>query len=148
MDLAQLEAEVLANVAMHPTAPARIGSEKSRHAIPRHIVEFEPQMLICAPKLAHGVVERVLEVGVEKLFGLVTVPPALFDCATRERCATPDEALLGHALHDWKSFLSYGQLPNGKFMLNWPFHANDFPMNRGMFESREVRARASTARRR
>lgn len=31
-----------------------------------------------------------------------------------------------HPLHSWEDFLSYGRLPNDKYMINWPFHGNDF----------------------
>ncbi|MGI8907681.1 MAG: FAD-dependent oxidoreductase [Candidatus Sumerlaeaceae bacterium] len=32
-----------------------------------------------------------------------------------------------HTLHTWETFIDYGKLPNLKTMINWPFHANDFP---------------------
>ncbi|RMH56311.1 MAG: FAD-dependent oxidoreductase [Bacteroidetes bacterium] len=64
---------------------------------------------------------------------------AWFDCSTRERCSKPDRDALDHDLHDWESFLSYGLLPNGKFMLNWPHHANDFPAVPALYEDRYVR---------
>jgi hypothetical protein len=32
-----------------------------------------------------------------------------------------------HTLHTWETFIDYGKLPNHKYMINWPFHANDFP---------------------
>ena len=66
--------------------------------------------------------------------------PALFDCSTSDRCTTPDPLLLNHGLHDWASFLGYALLPEGKFMLNWPFHSNDSPAN-GLFGSADERAR-------
>lgn len=31
-----------------------------------------------------------------------------------------------HTLHTWETFIDYGKLPNHKYMINWPFHANDF----------------------
>jgi hypothetical protein len=65
--------------------------------------------------------------------------PALFDCSTSDRCATPDAVLLNHGLHDWSSFLGYALLPNDKFMLNWPFHSNDSPAD-GLFGSATERA--------
>lgn len=64
---------------------------------------------------------------------------ARFDCSTGQICSIPDPAWWNHKLHDWESFLTYSLLPNGLFMLNWPFHANDYPAQ-GLFGSREERA--------
>ena len=47
-----------------------------------------------------------------------------FDCATKEQCA--DVSWHNHKLHDWESFITYGKLPNNKYMINWPFHGNDY----------------------
>lgn len=62
-----------------------------------------------------------------------------FDCSTSEICPIPDPAYWNHKLHDWESFLTYSLLPTGLFMLNWPFHSNDYPAQ-GLFGSREERA--------
>lgn len=59
--------------------------------------------------------------------------PAVFDGATAIRTPSDDPAWMNHALHDWDSFLSYGRLPGDRYMLNWPFHANDFPMTPALF---------------
>jgi len=37
-----------------------------------------------------------------------------------------DAANHDHTLHTWETFIDYGKLPNNKYMINWPFHANDF----------------------
>ncbi|MEM1448388.1 MAG: FAD-dependent oxidoreductase [Planctomycetota bacterium] len=63
-----------------------------------------------------------------------------FDCSTAVRCEVPYPEHWNHALHDWDSFLGYALLPGGRFMLNWPFHANDHPAQ-GLFGTREERAR-------
>lgn len=63
-----------------------------------------------------------------------------FDCSTGELCAIPDPEYWNHKLHDWESFLGYSLLPGGLFMLNWPFHSNDYPAQ-GLFGDREERAR-------
>ncbi|MEM7516770.1 MAG: FAD-dependent oxidoreductase [Planctomycetota bacterium] len=73
--------------------------------------------------------------------------PRLFSCSTKEHCHTTDEAVLNHKLHSWDGFLSYGALPKGKFMLNWPFHSNDYPLEVSVVESREERAKAWAAAR-
>ena len=64
---------------------------------------------------------------------------SFFDCSTAERCSTPDPAYVNHTIHDWDSFLGYALLPNGKFMLNWPHHANDYPAIPALFEDRVYR---------
>jgi hypothetical protein len=73
--------------------------------------------------------------------------PRAFDGALREFCSTPDEALLNHALHDWQSFITYAALPGGKYLLNWPFHANDFPADTGLYEPGAARERVLAAAR-
>ncbi|MEY3161180.1 MAG: hypothetical protein RIT25_1171 [Planctomycetota bacterium] len=62
-----------------------------------------------------------------------------FDCSTSQICSIPDPAYWNHKLHDWESFLTYSLLPGGMFMLNWPFHSNDYPAQ-GLFGTREERA--------
>ncbi|MEM8711511.1 MAG: FAD-dependent oxidoreductase, partial [Planctomycetota bacterium] len=75
-----------------------------------------------------------------------------FHNSTAVHCKNPDPAYWNHKLHSWESFLKYGLLPErspagtaagaaGKtlFMLNWPFHANDYPAQ-GLFDSMEERA--------
>lgn len=39
-----------------------------------------------------------------------------------------------HLLHTWETFIDYGKLPNHKYMINWPFHANDFPDSLSCFD--------------
>lgn len=48
---------------------------------------------------------------------------------------TNDEQLLNHKLHDWESFISYAALPNEKYLLNWPFRANDYPTAKEIYEN-------------
>lgn len=62
-----------------------------------------------------------------------------FQCSVKEDCPTPNPDHLNHDLHDWESFIEYAALPNDKYLLNWPFHANDFPVTRRFFEDRYVR---------
>jgi hypothetical protein len=59
-----------------------------------------------------------------------------------------DEHHWNHGLHSWESFLGYARLPGGGYMLNWPFHANDFPAERRLFEDRSRRAAAFARARR
>jgi len=62
-----------------------------------------------------------------------------FQCSTAADCPSRDEEQLNHDLHDWESFIEYAALPNDKYLLNWPFRANDFPVTRRFFEDRYVR---------
>ncbi len=62
-----------------------------------------------------------------------------FRCSTSEDCDTRDEHELHHPSHDWQSFISYATLPNDRFMLNWPFRSNDYPITPAFFENRFVR---------
>jgi hypothetical protein len=64
-----------------------------------------------------------------------------FQCSLKTDCPTPDPDRLNHDLHDWESFIGYAALPNDKYLLNWPFHSNDFPVTRRFFEDRYVRHR-------
>jgi hypothetical protein len=42
-------------------------------------------------------------------------------------------------LHDWDSFISYAALPGDKYLLNWPFRANDYPTTRELYDDFEKR---------
>ncbi|MEM8710550.1 MAG: FAD-dependent oxidoreductase [Planctomycetota bacterium] len=84
---------------------------------------------------------------------------ARFHNSTAVHAKDPDPERWNHAFHSWGAFLSYGLLPESPggdepasrgnlFMLNWPFHANDYPAQ-GLFGSLEERAatlRAAKAR--
>lgn len=65
-----------------------------------------------------------------------------FQCSTEADCPNPDPELLNHTVHDWNSFITYGALPNDKVMLNWPHHANDYPVTPAFFEDRFFRTRS------
>jgi hypothetical protein len=62
-----------------------------------------------------------------------------FQCSTTADCPTPNEERLNHTVHEWERFIEYAALPNNKYLLNWPHHANDFPVTRRFFEDRYVR---------
>jgi hypothetical protein len=71
----------------------------------------------------------------------------LFECSTRADCPDPDPERLNHTIHEWDRFISYATLPNGKAMLNWPHHSNDFPAPVALFEDRYFRRRHLAAAR-
>ncbi len=62
-----------------------------------------------------------------------------FHSSTAVHAPNLDPEHLNHKLHSWAGFLNYGRLPGGDFMLNWPFHCNDYPAQ-GLFGSPEDRA--------
>jgi len=47
--------------------------------------------------------------------------PEQFRCACKTLCPEAD--------HDCATMLSYGKLPNDKYMINWPIHGNDYYVN-------------------
>lgn len=61
--------------------------------------------------------------------------PNQFKCSTSEDCDNPDESFLNHKLHNWESFITYAALPNEKYLLNWPFRANDYLTTREIYEN-------------
>lgn len=73
--------------------------------------------------------------------------PAWFKSSIALDADSPDNH--DHLLHTWETFIDYGKLPRSKYMINWPFHANDFPdalacFDRSGREDAYRRARAHT----
>jgi len=50
--------------------------------------------------------------------------PEAFRCTCREVCDDPSREL-----PDRERMIQYGRLPNGKYMINWPFNGNDYYLN-------------------
>lgn len=66
--------------------------------------------------------------------------PGLFINSTSIICSSMDEKIIKHKLHDWKGLISYSTLPNNKYLLNWPFSANDYyPTPREIYEDPSTR---------
>lgn len=59
--------------------------------------------------------------------------------STAEDSNSNDENYLNHKLHNWESFISYAALPNEKYLLNWPFRANDYPTTEDIYENKKSR---------
>ncbi|MFH0795093.1 MAG: FAD-dependent oxidoreductase, partial [bacterium] len=55
--------------------------------------------------------------------------PKIFRYSTAEDPPSPDPTKSPFPLHFWPTCIAYGKLPNNKYMINWPFFANDFPTN-------------------
>lgn len=65
--------------------------------------------------------------------------PTTFCGSTAVDCDDPGNH--NHTLHTWETFIDYGKLPQNKYMINWPFHANDFPDALACFD-RQTRDKA------
>lgn len=69
----------------------------------------------------------------------ISYNPLLFKNSTAIDSDTNDESLLNHKLHSWESFITYASLPSDKYLLNWPFRANDYPTNLEVYENFSAR---------
>lgn len=49
--------------------------------------------------------------------------PSLYDGSVLEFTSDPEK--FPFTIHPWDAFISYGRLPNGSVMLNWPIRGND-----------------------
>lgn len=86
-----------------------------------------------APEKANGIVQDLTYVAVLKDYGpgadmTVQAPdgydPSLFYCScVSVKCVHPKE---GKRLSPCDKMLTYGKLPNGKYMINWPIEGNDY----------------------
>ncbi|MEG2369529.1 MAG: FAD-dependent oxidoreductase [Alistipes sp.] len=87
-----------------------------------------------APETANDIVQDLTYVAVLKDYGHdVTIAqpegydPSLFACCcTNDRCVSPKEP---HRMWSHEKLISYGQLPGGKYMINWPIEGNDYYVN-------------------
>ncbi|MFN8353326.1 MAG: FAD-dependent oxidoreductase [Spirosomataceae bacterium] len=99
-----------------------------------------------APEKANNIVQDLTYVAVLKDFGKDadrSIPrPASYDstqflCACKQFCNDPKAT----RQHDCAKMITYGELPNKKYMLNWPIHGNDYYVNLiGMTESQRKEA--------
>ncbi|MBR2501430.1 MAG: FAD-dependent oxidoreductase [Rikenellaceae bacterium] len=87
-----------------------------------------------APEEANGIIQDLTMVMILKDYGrdMTIERPAdydstLFACACEnEICRTPKEA---NRLWSKQMMMTYGRLPNGKIMINWPIEGNDYYVN-------------------
>ena len=92
-----------------------------------------------APEKANNIVQDLTYVAVLKEYNRdVTISKTInykredFICACEKLC--PDKKM--ERLWDCDKMITYGQIQNGKFMINWPINGNDFYAN--MVEMNEV----------
>ena len=87
-----------------------------------------------APEEANGIIQDLTMVMILKDYGrdMTIERPAdydstLFACACEnEICRTPKEA---NRLWSKQMMMTYGRLPNGEIMINWPIEGNDYYVN-------------------
>lgn len=87
-----------------------------------------------APQYANNIVQDLTYTAVLKDYGRdVTVPrpegydPAEFACCcANDQCTNPKEP---ERMWPKEMMISYGRLPNGKYMINWPIEGNDYYAN-------------------
>jgi hypothetical protein len=87
-----------------------------------------------APEVANGIIQDLTYVMILKDYGTdqtIQQPenynPDLFACAAKsDRCINPKP---GQAVWEPHQMITYGKLPNGKFMINWPIEGNDYFVN-------------------
>lgn len=87
-----------------------------------------------APEEANGIIQDLTMVMILKDYGrdMTIDRPADYDstvfaCACEnEICRTPKEA---NRLWSKQMMMTYGRLPNGKIMINWPIEGNDYYVN-------------------
>lgn len=87
-----------------------------------------------APEEANGIIQDLTMVMILKDYGRdmtierpVDYDSTLFACACEnEICRTPKEA---NRLWSKQMMMTYGRLPNGKIMINWPIEGNDYYVN-------------------
>lgn len=87
-----------------------------------------------APERANGIVQDMTYVATLKDYGHdVTIPrPEGYDstlflcCCTNSLCARPKEQ---YRMWGKEEMITYGKLPGGKYMINWPLEGNDLYVN-------------------
>ena len=87
-----------------------------------------------APDSANNIVQDITYVAIVKDYGRdVTIPkpegydPRVFACCcANPLCINPREP---DRVWSQEMMLTYGKLPNGKYMLNWPIEGNDYYVN-------------------
>ncbi len=87
-----------------------------------------------APEAANNIVQDITYVAVLKDYGRdVSIPePEGYDpkefggCCANPWCTNPKEP---HRVWPMEMMMTYGKLPNGKYMINWPIEGNDYYVN-------------------
>lgn len=119
-----IDATELGDVAKSANIPYDIGMDS----------RFETKESI-APEEANDIVQDLTYVVVLKDYGKdadVTIEkpegynPTNYYCSCSTNCDTTE---VGKKVWDCESMLTYGKLPNGYYMINWPINGNDYYLN-------------------
>lgn len=89
---------------------------------------------VIAPDEPNDIIQDLTYVAVLKEYNHdVTLPqpegydPAMFTCTcVNPLCTNPSEP---NRMHTADKLITYGKLPNGKYMINWPIEGNDYYLN-------------------
>ena len=87
-----------------------------------------------APQKANDIIQDLTYVMILKDYGVdKTIPkpenynPSLFYCTAKSpNCTNPKP---GQTVWSADKMMTYGKLPNGKYMINWPIEGNDYYVN-------------------
>lgn len=87
-----------------------------------------------APEKANDIIQDLTYVMILKDYGVdKTIPKpvgydaSMFYCTAKsDNCSNPKP---GQTLWPKEKMMTYGKLPNGKYMINWPIEGNDFYVN-------------------
>jgi len=118
-----IDATELGDVALQCGVKYDVGMESS------HITQEE-----IAPDTGNNIIQDLTYVAILKDYGKdVTIPlpddydPDIFACScNNQRCNNPKP---GNTLWSIEQMMTYGKLPNNKYMLNWPIEGNDYYLN-------------------
>jgi len=86
-----------------------------------------------APESADDMIQDITYVAILKDYGIgddrsIPKPPNYNPTVFRGSCKISDDQT-DQNLPTPEKMLEYGKLPNGKYMINWPLHGNDFYLN-------------------
>jgi hypothetical protein len=89
---------------------------------------------IYAPEKSNDIVQDLTYVAILKDFGKGTdktiAKPLGYNSALFEQsCSVANQAEKNNGLLACEKMITYGKLPNGKYMINWPNHGNDIYLN-------------------
>jgi len=88
-----------------------------------------------APEKANDILQDLTYAAILQDFGKgtdKTIPkpanydPSQFYCACQQNCR---DTTITSTVHPCETMLTYGKLPNGKYMINWPLKGNDYYAN-------------------
>lgn len=118
-----IEATEYGDVLSAAKVPYRLGRDTKAdtgelHAPEKHDYEIQDMTFCAILKKYNDIAPQVPQPEIYN--------PEQFKCSIETDCDINDEKYLNHKLHDWQSFISYAALPNDKYLLNWPFRANDY----------------------